>query len=121
MSRIVHFEIPSDNPEKAVDFYQTVFGWKCNKWGDMDYWLTTTGDDSQLGINGAIMKRNHPQQPLTNSIGVKDIEAVIKAIEANGGKMVVPKTPIPGVGYYAYFVDIDKNIMGIMCRDKEAK
>jgi predicted enzyme related to lactoylglutathione lyase len=121
MSRVVHFEIPSDNPEKSADFYKTVFGWQTQKWGDMDYWLATTGDNTQPGINGAIMKKRDPRQPVTNSIGVKDIDAVMKGIEANGGKMVVPKTPIPTVGYYAYFTDPDGNIMGIMSEDKSAK
>ncbi len=121
MNRVVHFEIPSDNPEKSAEFYKAVFGWHTQKWGGMDYWLATTGDNTQPGINGAIMKKRDPKQPVTNSIGIKDMDVTIKAIEANGGKMVVPKTSIPTVGYYAYFTDIDGNIMGIMSEDKSAK
>ena len=45
MPRPVHFEIPAENPERAMQFYSTVFGWKFSKWeGPMDYWMITTGD-----------------------------------------------------------------------------
>jgi len=53
MPRPTHFEIPSDNPERAISFYEAVFGWKFQKWeGPMPYWLITTGPDSEPGING---------------------------------------------------------------------
>jgi predicted enzyme related to lactoylglutathione lyase len=62
MPRVVHFEINADNPERAVKFYQNIFGWKVNKWvGPMDYWLISTGDKEQPGIDGAIMKKANPQ------------------------------------------------------------
>lgn len=121
MARVVHFEIPSDKPEAAIDFYRKVFGWKIDKFGSFDYWLAITGDEKAPGINGAIMKKNSPQQPVTNSISVPDLDASIRDIESNGGRIVVPKTPIPGVGYYAYFTDLDGNIMGVMQEDKTAK
>ncbi len=56
MPKVVHFEIPADNPQRAVKFYQKVFNWKIEKWqGPMDYWFVTTGEDKELGINGAII------------------------------------------------------------------
>ena len=58
MPRIVHFDIPSDNPERAQKFYSQVFGWKFDKWnGPMEYWMVNTGDDKQPGINGGLGKR----------------------------------------------------------------
>ncbi len=64
MPRVVHFEIYADNPERAIRFYETVFGWQVHKWeGPMDYWLICTGKDEE-GINGAIMQRD---KPLTGS------------------------------------------------------
>jgi predicted enzyme related to lactoylglutathione lyase len=121
MDRITHFEIPSDKPEVSTKFYSDVFGWKCTKWGEHEYWLVATGEDKQPGINGAIMKKRDPKQPVVNSINVKDIDATIKAIETNGGKIVVPKGSIPGVGYLAYFTDPDGNIHGVIQEDKNAK
>ena len=121
MNRVTHFEIPSDNPEGLMDFYKKAFSWNYIQFGQEPYWLAMTGDASTPGINGAIMKKKHPQQPITNSIGVEDIDASIKSIEAAGGTIVVPKTAIPGVGWLSYFKDPDQNIFGIMQDDKTAK
>lgn len=120
MNRVTHFEIPSDNPESSMKFYGETFGWSFQKFGDNPYWLVTTGPDNQPGINGGIMKKNHHQQPVTNSIEVPDIDAVIEAIVKNGGTIVVPKMPIPGVGWLAYFKDPDQHIMGVMQNDPKA-
>lgn len=120
-NRVVHFEIPSDNPEKAIEFFKEVFGWGFQKFGDFDYWLVMTGDEKSPGINGGLMKKNDPKQPVTNSISVQNLDEMVKKVEKAGGKIVVPRTPIPGVGYYAYFTDLDGNIHGIMQDDKTAK
>ncbi len=80
-----------------------------------------TGDESKKGINGAIMKRKHPEQPLVNSIEVEDMDSTIKKIEANGGQIVVPIMAIPSIGWLAYFKDPDGNIHGIMKPDTNAK
>ena len=58
MPRVVHFEIHAGDPERAVNFYQTLFGWNFQKWeGPMPYWLITTGPDDQRGINGGLVQR----------------------------------------------------------------
>jgi predicted enzyme related to lactoylglutathione lyase len=75
----------------------------------------------EKGINGAIMKKRDPAQPGVNSIEVKNIEQTIKDIEANRGKIVVPKMAIPSIGWLAYFKDPDDNIHGIMQPDANAK
>ncbi len=120
-NRVTHFEIPSDNPEKAISFFKNVFGWNFQKFGNFDYWLVMTGDEKSPGINGGLMKKNDPKQPVTNSISVKNLDEMILKIEKAGGKIVVPKTPIPGVGYYSYFTDLDGNIHGIMQDERSAR
>lgn len=48
MPRVSHFDIPSDNPERAQKFYKEVFDWKFEKWdGPMDYWMITTGSEEE--------------------------------------------------------------------------
>ncbi len=120
MNRVTHFEIPSDNPETSRKFYSDTFGWTFQKFGDFDYWLINTGPDDQPGIHGGLTKRNHPGQPVTNSIEVPDLSAAIQAVEKNGGTIVVQKMPIPGVGWLAFFKDPDQNIFGIMQTDSTA-
>jgi len=121
MSKVVHFEIPAENPEQSMKFYKEAFGWQFNKMGDAPYWIATTGDEKSPGINGAIMKRNHPQQPLTNHIYVPDLDSAIKKVESLGGRIVVPKTVVPGVGAYAFFTDPDNVILGLWHQDEKAK
>jgi predicted enzyme related to lactoylglutathione lyase len=59
MPRVVHFEIHAGDPERAVSFYQTLFGWNFQKWeGPMEYWMVITGPDDQPGINGGLMRRH---------------------------------------------------------------
>jgi len=122
MNRVVHFEMHADEPEKTLKFYEKVFGWKSVKWdGPEPYWVITTGDDDAPGINGGMMKRVDPAGNVYNTIQVESIDDTIKKIEDFGGEMVVPKTPIPGVGYLAYFRDAEGNISGIMNEDPSAE
>lgn len=113
MSRIVHFEIPAENPDKLKAFYSNTFGWKFDQYGDDPYYLATTGADGDLGINGAIMQRRDPAQPVVNTLGVASIDETIPKIEANGGTIVVPKVVVGDMGSVAYFKDPDGNIHGI--------
>ncbi len=120
-NKVVHFEIPCNNPEKTIGFFQEVFGWKFQQFGTEEYWVAITGDEKSPGINGGIMKKRDPNQPIVNSIDVASIDEHVKKIEAAGGKIVVPKMPIPTVGWLAYFTDPDGNIHGIYQNDPEAK
>jgi uncharacterized protein len=122
MPRVIHFEMQADQPERAVSFFKNVFGWKIEKWGgNEDYWLVKTGDDKEPGINGAIMRRNPISGPTTNTISVSSVDEFSSKILANGGKIVAPKMPIPGVGYFAYCQDTEGNVFGIMQEDPAAK
>ena len=121
MNRITFFEIPSDDPDRSRQFYSKTFGWTYEQFGDQPYWMINTGNDETPGINGGLMKKNHPQQPVTNSIQVEDIDATVAAIESNGGQIVVPKMAIPTIGWLAYFKDPDQNIFGVMQNDPAAR
>ena len=122
MSKVIHFEINVDNPERAIKFYSSAFGWKIDKYGggQMDYWLVTAGPEGEPGINGAIMPRNG-NLTTVNTISVDSVEESIKTIEKAGGKITQPKMPIPGVGYFAYCLDTEGNAFGILKPDMSAK
>jgi predicted enzyme related to lactoylglutathione lyase len=121
MPRVVHFEINADDPARAAKFYTGVFGWKINKWdGPMDYWLVDTGEGDP-GINGGVTKRMNPQATSVNTVGVDDLDAFVKKVEAAGGKIVTPKMPIPGMGWLAYATDSEGNMFGMMEPDDNAK
>ena len=121
MNRVTHFEIPANDPDLSMNFYKEIFAWNFFQYGNEQYWLANTGEETDPGINGAIIKKRHPDQPITNSIKVGDIDLVMQKITAAGGTIVVPKTPIPGAGWFSFFKDPDNNIMGLMQEDKTAK
>ena len=121
MPRVIHFEIHADDPERAVKFYGKVFGWKISKWqGPVDYWLVKTGEADKPGIDGAVMRRTD-HGTTYNTIDVPSVDEFTKAIEKAGGKVVMPKTAVPGVGYMAYCTDTDGNVFGIMEENPSAK
>jgi predicted enzyme related to lactoylglutathione lyase len=115
MDRVVHFELAADRPERAVKFYQDVFGWKISKWeGPVDYWLVTTGEDTEPGINGAIKYRVESDQHTVNTVEVASVDECLQSIANAGGEVVMPKTKIPGVGFHAYCKDTEGNIFGLI-------
>ncbi len=114
MAKVVHFEIPSEDPARSVAFYSSVFGWKLNRWGDTEYYLTDSGPKEEPGIEGAILRKNHPVTSIVNTIQVKDIVPTMNAIEENGGEIFGPKQEIPGVGIHCYFKDPDGHIHGVL-------
>jgi predicted enzyme related to lactoylglutathione lyase len=121
MSKMVHFDIPASDPEKSMKFYEEVFGWKFTPFQPDMYWLVEAGPKNEIGINGALMKRRYAGQPISCHLGVTNIDEVIKAIEQHGCPIVVPKSPIPQVGWYAFFKDPDGNILGIWENDPSVK
>jgi predicted enzyme related to lactoylglutathione lyase len=122
MPRPVHFEVSADDPERAKEFYENTFGWKIDKWeGPVEYWLIMTGEEGDPGIDGGLMKREGPQAGTVNTVDVPNLDEYIMKVEAAGGKMVTPKTAVPGVGYMIYAVDTEGNTFGMMERDESAQ
>lgn len=122
MPRIVHFDIPSDNPERAQKFYQDVFGWEFAKWdGPMEYWMVKTGENDTPGINGGLARRMPGQIGMINTIDIPSVDEYIIKIQSNGGQILVPKMEIPGVGHYATCMDTEGNIFGIIQMDQSTK
>ena len=115
MLRVVHFEINAEEPERAVRFYQEIFGWEIVKWdGPVDYWIVNTGDETSPGINGGVVKRRNSSASFVNIIEVPDIEHYLKKIEEAGGEVVQQKTVIHGLGWMAYCRDPEGNLFGLI-------
>ena len=121
MLRPIHFEIMAEDPARAVEFYSKVFGWQVQKWeGPEAYWLITTGAEGTPGINGGIAKSQG--QPLTvNTIEVDSVDEFAAKVTSNGGKVVLPKMTIPGVGYQEYCQDTEGIVFGLHQPDPAAK
>ncbi len=122
MTRVAHFEIPADDPARASEFYSKVFGWKFEKWdGSMEYWMITTGDKKETGIDGGMMKKGEDLDKVRNTITVSSIDEYLEKIEKAGGKVLAPKMPIPKIGWFTLFTDTEGNVHGLMQPDENAK
>lgn len=121
MSRIVHFEIPADDPERAIQFYKKVFKWKIEKWdGPIEYWLIMTGSEDEPGIDGGLARREDPSTGVENTIDVTDLDVSLADVKANGGEIIRPRMAVPGVGWMAYIKDTEGNVFGLMESDQNA-
>lgn len=119
MPRVIHFEIPSSEPQRAIAFYRDVFGWEFSRWdGPEPYWLIKTGAADQPGIDGGLLAR---EGPVVNTLDVASLDEHVAKVEAHGGSVAVPKMPIPGVGWLAYCKDTEGNLFGLMQADPAAK
>jgi uncharacterized protein len=119
MNRIVHFEIPANQPEVLTKFYGGLFGWKFQRapLPGPEYWMCDTGSDGP-GINGAIMQRQDPKQPWMNYVDVASIDAALEQAAKLGATVALPKTPIGDLGAVAALIDPDGNICGLWERKK---
>lgn len=121
MSRPVHFELMAEDPARAVQFYTKVFGWQVQKWeGPEEYWLVTTGTEGTPGINGGI-GRSKGEVLTVNTIEVPSVDEFAEKVTANGGKVVLPKMAIPGIGYQVYCQDSEGIVFGLHQADPSAK
>ena len=122
MGRVIHFEITADDPDRAAGFYRKAFGWEIVGWEQpMKYLLATTGPADAAGINGAITDRQEHRQAVVNTIDVESWEKGAAAVAAAGGEVLMPKTAIPGIGYFAYCRDTEGNVFSILESDPEAR
>lgn len=121
-NKIIHFDIPADDLDRAQKFYEKTFGWDIESWeGPMDYRLIFTGKDEQPSIGGGIGERSESDEQIRITIGVGSVDEFIEKIENNGGKIVSPKSAIPGEGYLATCEDTEGNYFYIMEEDEEAQ
>jgi uncharacterized protein len=119
--RIVHFELPADQPEELAQFYRELFGWQIQKVPipGFDYWMCKTGDGP--GIDGAITRRLLPQQAIINYVSVEQIDASVEKARALGARVIVPRAAVPGVGWYCVTLDPQGNPLGFWQDDKNAR
>lgn len=113
MRNTVTLEIPAKDPQRALEFYTKVFNWKVDEWGTDNYWLLMKSGQGHPRINGAILKRNPPGNWTGKPIDVESVDEFSQRIEASGGRIVQPKTEVPGAGWIAYFRDTEGNVQGI--------
>ena len=118
--KVVHFEVPFEDGDRARGFYKEAFGWQVMEMPEMGYTIVMTGPSSDTGpteigfINGGMLSR---EQAATRGpvivLDVESIETTLEKISGLGGSTVVGKTPVGDMGFAAYFTDPEGNVMGL--------
>lgn len=119
--RVVHFEIPFDDGDRARGFYREVFGWSMDEMPGMDYTIAMSGPVGEDGmssepgyINGGMFQRatEAPANPVL-VVDVASIDEALATVESQGGSTSIAKMPVGDMGFAAYFTDPEGNVMGL--------
>jgi uncharacterized protein len=115
-----HFAINADDVQRARQFYETVFKWTFTPWGPPNFYQVR---NAGTGLMGALQERRElvagqPANTFEPSFAVEDLTATLAAVVAAGGKVVMPRTRIEGVGELIYFQDPEGNLVGAMQYDE---
>ena len=126
---VVHFEIHASEPQKLIDFYSELLGWKFSQFGDVPYWTIDTGEgaignvagSAGHGINGGMNPRQGPKPELGAPVvgcnfvvGVEDVDDLMRRGVELGGTEALPAQDMEGVGRVAYLLDPDNNVFGLI-------
>ena len=127
MSQVAHFSINADDVDRALRFYERVFGWKFQSYGPPGFYMVDEQSArTTVALRGSLQKRREivagvPMRGYECTISVDDIDATAKTIERNGGKIVMQVCTLPGVGRLLFFQDPEGNIAGAMQYDSQAE
>ena len=120
MDKVVHFEIPFDDKKRAMKFYADAFDWKLTDMEEMSYVMAETVAVNEKrrptepgAINGGLFQRPKEAPHTVVYVGVASVEQSLKKAQAAGGKVVTPRTPIPGMGAYTRVADTEGNVVGL--------
>ena len=120
---LVWFEVPADDLERARTFYRKLFGWKIKKFpgaAAKNYWHIGTGG-ADASPDGGMMERQHAEHRVTNYILVASADKAAVKVEKLGGKICMPKTAVPGTGWFVVCMDTEDNMFALWERDENAR
>lgn len=118
---VVWFNIPVDDVKRAQKFYSSLFGWKISAFRGMNdfSYIDTGGADASP--DGGLGQRQGPEHAVVNYMGVDSVDKFLKKVEKLGGKVCMPKTAVPQMGYFAVCQDTENNGFGLWENDRNAK
>ena len=108
---IVHIEFSAKDHNSAAKFYSDLFGWKTEGIPQMNY--STFAAEGGPGGGFAPVSETNPAGSTIVYIDSEDIESDLAKVVKLGGKAVVKKTVIPGMGWFGLFADPTGNLVGL--------
>lgn len=118
---VVWFNVPAEDIKRAKKFYSSLFGWKISSFQGMDDFLHIDTGGHDASPDGGIGQRQGEEHAIVNYIGVDSVEKYLKKVQKLGGKVCMPKTAVPQMGYFAVCQDSENNGFGLWERDSNAK
>jgi predicted enzyme related to lactoylglutathione lyase len=117
-NHVCHFEIPADDVASLEGFYSSVFGWSFEPMpGSPGYDFIKT---SEGNLGGGMLLRQDPHQGPVNYICVESIDDTLEQATSRGAKIIVPKSAVPEMGWYAVLFDPQRNAFGLWQDDRNA-
>src|SRR5947209_741672 len=114
---IVHFEIPADDPQRAIGFYSSLFGWDIQESGmpGVEYWMfaASKNEQGQPTLGGGVMRRQAPGQQIGNYISVESVDDYTAKAQSLGAEVLVPKMEVGGHGWFAQLKDPEGNVFAL--------
>ena len=112
---LVHFEFPADDSARSTSFWSSLFGWEFEEFQGSGYHMTQTPNPT-----GAVQGRQEGQSGVTVYFDTEDVEATAAKVQSLGGTVVMPKSPVPSMGYFAICLDTEGNAFGLWESDESA-
>lgn len=125
-NKMTHFAIHIDDIDRAKNFYDGVFEWDFQSYGQGDF-LQIKADKTGSGeLIGALQSRKYSPVPekiigLECTVGVENVDDILEKVKTNGGQLLMPKTAIPYVGWIAKFLDTEGNLICVMQYDNSSR
>ena len=120
-SSIVWFNVPADDVRRAQKFYSGLFGWKIKPFRGMKDFMQIDTGGADASPDGGIGQRKDEKQSIVNYVGVESVEKFLAKVGKLGGKVCMPKTAVPQMGYFAVCQDTENNGFGLWEHDRNAK
>lgn len=118
--RVVHFEIPFEDKDRAKRFYRDVFHWQVEEMPELDYVGVQTGPTGEDGmasepgyIGGGMTAKTGNSTATVVVLDSRDIDADLARVESHGGQVLEPRAPVGDMGFAAYFRDPEGNVVGL--------
>lgn len=120
MATITHFDLQANDPERAVKFYENLFGWTSQKFEEpAEYWmLNIPGVTEKTGLSGGIYRSRSKMEGVQNSsilcyFSVENIDEHAEKVKKLGGQLLGEKIEVTGIGYMYNCADTEGNVFAL--------
>lgn len=122
---VAHFAVNADDLDASRRFYERTMGWRFEPWGPPEFFHILTPSSGRPGPIGALQRRRalDGDARITGfecTVAVPDVDAVATAATATGGRVLMERTTIAGVGHLVWLADPSGNVVGAMQYDDAA-